>query len=106
MITRCNLPDSIRLPSGQILKPVIGGHLNQKPFITEIDVTQNGWAGRITDPDIERGERTLIIREAKKQKLKYRLVSVLGRNLRGKNDLHHRPYTGTKWVFVEVKGVQ
>lgn len=103
MITRTSLPDEIVLPTGETLKPVIGGHLGQQPFITEIDVTRNGWADQINDPDILRGVRNLVIREAKRRKLKYRQVAVLSRNLRRSLDLHYRPYQPTKWVFVEVK---
>lgn len=40
---------------------------------------------------------------AKRRKLKYRRVEVLNRNLRGKLDLHRKPYKPTKWIFVEVK---
>jgi len=28
------------------------------------------------------------------------LLSILSKNLRGKTDLHGKPYTPTKWVFV------
>ncbi len=104
MILRCNLPERITLPGGEVLKPVIGGHLEQKPFLTEVDVTKNGWLSQLmdTEPDVERAERKLIIREAKRQGLKYRQVSVLARGLRGRLDLHGRSYTGSKWVFVQV----
>jgi len=109
MIRRCNLPDEIRLPCGAVLMPVIGGHLKQKPFLTVaragVDVTKSGWGNVLLNLDarFERAEATAIINEARYQKLKYRRVMVLSRNLRGKLDLHHRPYTGTNWVFVEVK---
>lgn len=100
---RCTLPDEIRLPTGEILMPVIGGHLGQQPFLTvehsHVDVRQNGWANGL----VGNQERRLIIGEAKRQKLKYRVVSVLSRELRGKLDLHQRPYTPNKWVFVQVK---
>ena len=102
MIRRCNLPDEIVLPTGETLKPVIGGHLEQKQFLPE--ATGNGWLGRLSEGgDIHRTYDKLVIREARKRGLKYRRVTVLSRNLRGKLDLYHRPYTGTNWVFVEVK---
>jgi hypothetical protein len=109
MIRRCNLPDEITLPGGAVLKPVIGGHIGQKPFLTVegagVDVTKNGWmtSAVINDPDPERWQRKQIIAEAKRQRRKFRVVSVLSRNLRGKLDLYHRPYTGSVWVFVEVR---
>lgn len=93
---RTSLPDSIELPNGAVLFPVIGGHLKQRPFLTV--VTKNGWG----DDLIER-ENNLIIAEAKQQRLKYRRVSVLSRNLRGKLDLYRRQYEPTQWVFVEVQ---
>ena len=34
MIQRSNLPDEIKLPTGETLKCVIGGHLENKPFLT------------------------------------------------------------------------
>lgn len=99
MIYRCNLPDEIVLPCGARLKPVIGGHIGQQPFLTAehsgVSVMKNGWAADIRDPDIERGERNLIIAEAKRRKLKYRQVCVRRRTMRGRR--------GTLWVFVEVK---
>lgn len=109
MIRKTFLPDEITLPCGAVLKAIIGGHYSgqQQPFLTVentgIDVTKNGWLDQISDPDLERGQRNAIIKEAKARGLKYRLVSVLSRNLRGKLDLHRRPYTGSIWVFVEVK---
>ena len=103
MIYRTYLPDEIVLPCGARLKPVIGGHLEQKPFLTfdhsGVDVKQNGWAGPYFEREIDR----MIVREAKRRKLKCRMATVLSRNLKGKNDLHGRPYRGTQWVFVEVK---
>lgn len=95
------LPDSITLPDGTVLKPVIGGHLDQKPFLTVkhsgVDVTQNGWLDQTTSR-----YETLVVNEARRQKLKYRRVTVQNRQLRGKLDLHGRPYQGSAWVFVEV----
>lgn len=38
---------------------------------------------------------------AKSQKLCYRTIEILNRNLRGKKDLHGQNYKPTKWVFVE-----
>lgn len=105
----CNLPESITLPGGAVLKPVIGGHLAQKPFLTVagsgVDVTTNGWLTDAMrhDPDPERWERKQIIAEAKRRGLKFRTVAVLARNLRGRLDLHNRPYTANRYVFVEVR---
>jgi len=45
----------------------------------------------------------MIVSEAKRRKLKYRKVSVLSKNLRGKRDLHGHTYKPTVYVFVEVK---
>jgi hypothetical protein len=102
MLHKSNLPDQITLPCGAVLRPCIGGHLAQQPFLTVadagVDVRQNGWAS-----GLRRSEDAEIIAQAKRLKLKYRRVSVLSRNLRGRLDLHQRPYTGTQWVFVEVK---
>jgi hypothetical protein len=109
MIRKTELPDSITLPDGAQLFPVIGGHLQNKPFLTlehsGVDVAKNGWLSGLLDsrPDIDRAERDLIIAEAKRRGLKYRRVSVLSRRLRRALDLYHRPYRPTFWVFVEVK---
>lgn len=81
---KSNLPESITLPDGTILYPVIGGCLNDQPFTTATS-------------------REAIAAEARRRKLKYRRVEVLSRNLRGKLDLHRQPYRPTKWIFVEVK---
>jgi hypothetical protein len=103
MIRRCELPDEITLPGGEVLKAVIGGHLENKPFLTvehsKVDVKQNGWAGNLFDSQVN----NLIIAEAKRLKLKYRKVAVLSRNLRKSIDLHNRPYRPSIWVFVQVK---
>ena len=100
---RNTLPDSITLPTGEVFKPVIGGHLEGKPFLTVehsgVDVTKNGW---LVDLPIGASEETAIINEAKRQKLKYRRVAIMSRNLRGKLDLHYRPYRPTVWIFVQV----
>jgi len=109
MISKYNLPDQLTLPGGTVLQPVIGGHLNGQPFLTKehagVDVTQSNWGTALLalGPDYQRSERNLIIAEAKRRRLKYRQVRVLSHSLRGKLDLHHRPYTGTHWIFVEVK---
>jgi len=94
---RNTLPDSIVLATGEVLKPVIGGHLELKPFLTVVDVRKNGWLA-----DLTTSEESAIIAEAKRQKLKYRRVSVLSRNLRGKFGLDRRPYSPTVWIFVQV----
>ncbi len=85
MMLRCVLPDYITLSDGAVLKPVIGGTLEGKPFMGDKPATTEG-----------------IIAEAKRQKRKHRMIGVLSRNLKGKNDLHGRPYTPNVWVFVEV----
>lgn len=81
---KTNLPEFITLPDGTILYPVIGGCLKEQPFTTATS-------------------RDAIAAEARRRKLKYRRVEVLSRNLRGKLDLHRKPYRPTKWIFVEVK---
>lgn len=98
MIHRAELPTSL-VQAGTVFKPVIGGHLENKPFLTQIDVTKNGWANGIGNY----AERQLIIEEAKRRGLKYRQLSVLPHGLRGKKDLHGIPYVGSKWVLVEVR---
>ena len=101
MIQRDDLPDEIKLPTGETLKCVIGGHLENKPFLTKehsgVDVKENGWGNNLFDSQ----ERQLIVDEAKRQKLKYRKVSVMSRNLRGKNGLDGRPYRPSIYVFVQ-----
>lgn len=103
---RCNLPDEIQLRTGEILKPVIGGHLENKPFLTlehsGVDVTKSGWGADLPFGGLGGQEEKLIVKEAKRQKLKYRRLSVLSRNLRRSLDLHNRPYQATVWVFVQV----
>jgi len=94
---RSSLPDFITLPTGEVLKPVIGGHLELKPFLTVVDVKKNGWLA-----DLTISEEKAIIDEAKRQKLKYRRVKVLSGNLRGKMDFHRRAYSPTIWIFVQV----
>lgn len=99
MIRRCELPDDITLPTGATLKAVIGGHLEQKPFLTVVDVTRNGWSA---DLPVGVSEEAAIIAEARRRRLKYRRVAVLSRNLRRSLDLHGRPYRPSVWIFVEV----
>jgi hypothetical protein len=95
---RSSLPDSITLLTGETLKPVIGGYLEQNPFLTTVDVKKNGWLA-----DLTTSEEKAIIDEAKRQKLKYRRVSVISRNLRRSLDLHQRQYRPTVWIFVQIK---
>lgn len=90
MRTTYNLPEEIILPTGETLKPVIGGCLANEPFC---DVRETF--------DSEARER--IIAEAKRRKLKHRVIGVLHRNLRGKLDLHGTPYRPTVWTFVQVR---
>lgn len=100
MISRCDLPDQITLPSGAVLKPLIGGHVDGKWFFEH--ECSNGWFMRFYD-----GRKSLEYKAAialcKKRKLKYRFVSVLSRRLRGKQDIHGRNYSGNTWMFIEVK---
>ena len=90
MRTTYNLPEEIILPTGETLKPVIGGHLNHKPFV---DVREKFFSE----------EQRAIKEQAKLQKLKCRTIGVLSRNLRGKLDLYGRPYRANVWTFVEVR---
>lgn len=98
MIHRAELPESL-VQAGVIFKPVIGGYLENQPFLTQVDLKKNGWGNDISDAD----ERRMIIEEAKRRGLKYRRLSVLSHSLRGKKDLHGKPYVGSKWVLVEVR---
>ena len=54
MITKCNLPESITLPTGEVLMPVIGGTLKQvkipilwKDGIASSDANIIEWARRM-----------------------------------------------------------
>ena len=97
---RFNMPDEIRLRTGEVLKPVIGGHLETKPFLTQVDVTKNGWGMGLLELQIN----NMIVEEAKRRKLKYRRVMVYPRkNLRAQRDIRGRPYFTLEWVFVESK---
>ncbi len=40
-------------------------------------------------------------REVKKSGIKFRTVKVLARNLRGRNDLHGKPYQPNEFIMVE-----
>ena len=40
------------------------------------------------------------LREAKLKKKTYRTIKVLHKNLRGKLDLHNKPYEPTVWLFT------
>lgn len=101
-MNRSDLPDSITLPTGEVLKPVIGGRLGRKIFPTKehsgVDVTQNGWAGPLLPGEVDR----LIINEAKRRQLKYRTVKILSGNLKHRLDLRGYPYRPTGWIFVDV----
>lgn len=41
--------------------------------------------------------------QLKKQNYLVRTIQVLSRNLRGKTDLHHKPYKPTQWLFIHQK---
>lgn len=111
IMLKTSLPDEIVLKDGTVLKCVVGGHLNQKPFLTKentdgaVDCTKTNWGTALmSSPDYyDHTEQKLIIRVAKKLKLKYRKVEVLSRRLRGKEGLHGGLYRPTIWTFVEVK---
>lgn len=55
----------------------------------------------ITDA-MERNGTTLghISNELKKEGRKAILVNVLSKNLRGKLDIHNKPYKPTRWIFT------
>lgn len=91
MRTTYNLPMEMVLPTGEILKPVIGGMLDNKPFVLP-SILQVSWLAH----------REIIINEARRRKLKYRVIGVLSRNLRGKFDLHGQLYRPNVWVLVQV----
>ncbi len=69
----CNLPDEIVLKSGVVLS-----------------IRTSTWPGNLTS----------IKNRAKAAKLNYRVIGVLSRNLKGKNDLHGRPYEPSMWLFT------
>jgi hypothetical protein len=100
---RTSLPESIILPDGTELFPVIGGYLKEKQFLTTtnagIDINKNGWASDLglSDRNIDK----MVIAVARSRRLKYRCVKVISSNLRGKLDLYRQPYQPTHWVFVE-----
>ncbi len=96
MIRKYDLPGNIKLKCGAVLFPVFGGYIGSIKFLPMAG--ENGWLGKQIN-----SHEALVVEEAKKRKLKYRMVSVLSRNLRGKTDLHHRPYRPNIYVFVEVK---
>lgn len=87
MRTTYVMPEQIILPTGEILKPVIGGTLENKPFC------------KFTDWLTEHEE---IKAEARRRKLKYRRIGVLSRRLRGKYDLHGRLYRPNVWSYVQA----
>src|SRR5262245_19988930 len=84
------MPEEIVLPTGQMLKPVIGRHFDKKRFVDGSNT-------------IGSEERDRIIAEAKRRKLKYRTIGVLSRNLRGKYDLHRQLYRPNVWMYVQVQ---
>lgn len=74
---RTNLPHSITLPDGTVLD-------KRTSYI----------------PGVGPSKEDLIAR-AKQLGARYRLVEVLERNLRGKRDLHRRPYPPTTWILSD-----
>jgi hypothetical protein len=93
MRTTYVMPEQIILPTGEMLKPVIGFTLDNKPFC-------DGLA--LDEPWSVSGEHDLIKAEARRRKLKYRRIGVLSRNLRGKYDLHGSLYRPNVWSYVET----
>lgn len=75
---RANLPESIKLPCGAVLRHKIG-------YVAGVGLS-----------------KTALLAKIKARGGKYRLVEVLGRRLRGKADLHHRPYRPTTWILSDV----
>lgn len=49
--------------------------------------------------------RSALITKIKARGGKYRLVEVLSRNLRDKNDLHGSPYRPTTWILTNLSDV-
>lgn len=74
---RTYLPDSITLPNGKVLDK----RVHCLP----------GWEY----------SKEAIIERAKRLGASYRVVRVLGRNLRGKFDLHGAPYRPSTWVLSD-----
>lgn len=72
-----DLPKSVKLPDGNILKNHISyeGEADKRRITEEIKII----GGR------------------------YKAVSVLARGLRGKTDLHGKPYRPTTWLFTDVE---
>jgi hypothetical protein len=66
-----SLPDKIELPDGTVLKPVIGVH------------------------------REFAMMHIKSKGYKYRNIKVFSRNLKGKEDIHGKPYKPTEWLYCE-----
>ena len=75
---RTYLPDQIELPDGTVLNKKIS-------YVPGIGDTKRA-----------------IIEKIKSKGGKYRLVKVFGRRLRGKFDLHGRPYRPTTWILTDV----
>jgi len=49
----------------------------------------------------EKAGMDYLVQCLKAQGIKYRTVFVLAKNLRGRLDLHGKPYQPTKWIFAE-----
>lgn len=49
--------------------------------------------------------RSALIAKIKARGGKYRLVEVLSRNLRGRNDLHGSPYRPSTWILTNLSDV-
>jgi hypothetical protein len=75
---RTNLPSEIVLKCGTVLKHRMS-----------------------TVPGVGRSHRE-VIAEIKKRGGKYRVIDVLAKNLRGKEDLHRRPYRPNRWIITNV----
>lgn len=75
---RTSLPQSITLSCGTVLKKRIH-------YIAGIGLSKNA-----------------LITKIKARGGKYRLVKVLSRRHRGKNDLHGRPYEPSTWILTNL----
>jgi hypothetical protein len=78
---RTNLPASITLPCGTVLCHKIS-------YLPGV-----GYSRRV------------LINKIKKLGGKYRCVEVLARRLRGREELHYKPYRPTTWILTDLSGI-
>lgn len=76
---KTSLPESITLKCGTVLR-------HRTSYIAGIGPSKSA-----------------LIAIAKAKGSKFRCVEVLGGNLRGKTDLHRRPYEPSTWILSEFK---